>query len=462
VDKGPGSAVIGGTLNQSGAFRFRATRVGQDTVLQEIVRLVERAQGTRPPIQRLADVVAAYFVPTILLLATLTFFGWLVAGHVGAASALVKATSVLVIACPCALGLATPTAVMVGTGLGAQQGILIREAAALETVGRLQAVVFDKTGTLTKGEPEVTDIVAVADASRVGQASLPDNASELLRLAASAEQSSEHPLARAIVARAKADGLTLDPVTAFEAIAGQGIRATVTDGTRVLAGTAAFLAGEGLDTAAADAPRAALEAAGKSVLLVACNDALVGLIALADTLKPTAREAVARLQSLGLRIYLLTGDNARTARAVAAELGIAEVLAEVLPSGKSARIAELQAQGLKVAMVGDGINDAPALAQADVGLALGTGTDVAIEAGDITLVSGDPLGVVRALTLSRLTLRHIKQNLFWAFLYNVAMVPLAMAGLLDPMFAAGAMALSSVSVVGNSLRLRHVARHALR
>ena len=448
VEKGPGSEVIGGTVNQGGSFRLRATRVGADTVLQEIVRLVEQAQGTRPPVQRLADTVAAYFVPTILALALVTFVSWLLLGKVDVTQAVITATTVLVIACPCALGLATPTAVMVGTGLGAQQGILIREAAALEIVGQLQAVVFDKTGTLTRGEPEVTDVVPF----EVG----PD---ELLRLAASGEVPSEHPLGQALVARARAGGLNLETVDRFEALTGQGVQAVLPDGERLLVGTGALLRDAGVNTAAARAEREELEAQGKTVLMVARGDALLGLIALADTLKPTSAAAVGQLQQMGLRTYLLTGDNRRTAEAIASQLSIREVLAEVLPQHKAAKVAELQAAGLKAAMVGDGINDAPALAQADVGLALGTGTDVAIEAGDITLVSGDPLGVVRAIRLSRLTLRHIKQNLFWAFLYNVAMVPLAMAGVLNPMLAAAAMAMSSVSVVGNSLRMKRVARH---
>ncbi|NPV45946.1 MAG: copper-translocating P-type ATPase [Armatimonadetes bacterium] len=448
VDKRPGDEVIGGTLNESGSFRLRATRVGADTVLQEIVRLVEQAQGTRPPIQRMADTVAAYFVPVILALAMLTFAGWLMIGKVQVTQAVIAATTVLVIACPCALGLATPTAVMVGTGLGAQQGILIREAAALETVGQLQAVVFDKTGTLTRGEPEVTNVVPLA-----GQAD------EVLRLAASAEVSSEHPLGRAVVARARTDGLSLETVESFQAVTGQGVRAVLPDGQQLLVGTGSLLRDAGISTTAARVQREALEAQGKTVLMVAREGTLLGLIALADTPKPTSAETVALLRQMGLRTYLLTGDNRRTAEAIAAQLNIGEVLAEVMPPHKTAKIAELQAAGLKVAMVGDGINDAPALAQADVGIALGTGTDVAIEAGDITLVSGDPAGVVRAIRLSRLTLRHIKQNLFWAFLYNVAMVPLAMAGVLNPMLAAAAMAMSSVSVVGNSLRMKHSARH---
>jgi Cu+-exporting ATPase len=461
VDKAPGDAVLGGTLNQSGSFRFRAERVGAATVLQEIVRLVQQAQGTRPPIQRLADTVAAYFVPAILVLALLTCLGWVALGHVSWAQAVVHATTVLVIACPCALGLATPTAVMVGTGLGAESGILIRQASALEICGKLQAVIFDKTGTLTRGEPEVTAIVTAPDkppAVAVVGAHSNAPAVDVLPLAAAVEQFSEHPLGRAVVARARAEGLSLAAVTDFAALPGHGVRAVLPDGATVLVGTATLLADEGVDTTGLAARAEELEARGQTVLHVARGGHEVGLLALADTVKPSAADAVRQLRDLGLEVYLLTGDNRRTAAAIAAEVGITEVLAEVLPGQKAARVAELQAQGLAVAMVGDGLNDAPALAQAEVGIALGTGADVAIEAGDITLVSGDPAAVPRAIALSRLTLRHIKQNLFWAFFYNAAMVPLAMAGVLNPMLAAGAMALSSVSVVGNSLRLRKTAR----
>ncbi|MHB8997071.1 MAG: heavy metal translocating P-type ATPase [Armatimonadota bacterium] len=489
VEKSPGAQVIGGTINRSGSFRFRATRVGKDTVLQEIVRLVQEAQGTKPPIQRLADLIAAYFVPAIIIIALLTLAGWLTLGQSAFQHAMINAVSVLVIACPCALGLATPTAVMVGTGLGAERGILIREAAALEAVGALQAIIFDKTGTLTAGEPRVTDVVPLAEGW--------DEAS-LLAMTAAVEQGSEHPLGQAVVAEARERGLELPEVTGFEAVAGKGVLAfctpletapassdcrararTAPSGEqaslredeptagavraralqkRVLVGTPSFLAENGIVSGSATGEWDPLEQQGKTVLLVAHDEKLVGMIALADTVKPTAAEAVGRLQGMGLTVYLLTGDNQRTAAAVASQLGITEVLAQVLPDQKADEVKRLQAQGLKVAMVGDGINDAPALAQADVGLALGTGTDVAIEAGAITLVSGDPMAVVRAIDLSRLTMRHIKQNLFFAFFYNVAAIPLAIAGLLNPMIAAGAMAMSSVSVVSNSLRLRRVAR----
>ena len=468
VDKHPGNEVIGGTINQSGSFRFRATRVGRDTVLQEIVRLVQQAQATKPPIQRLADRIAAVFVPTIIALALLTFLGWLfwgwqATGRADVTRALINAVSVLVIACPCALGLATPTAVMVGTGLGAEHGILIREAAALEAVGRLDTIILDKTGTLTKGEPAVTDVIRAGRDVRVGRDILdrpsggpgsPAPRDDLLALAAAVEYASEHPLGQAVVRAAEERGLDLPEVTDFEALIGQGVRGTLPDGREVLVGTAALLAARGVDATPAAADVERLQAAGQTVLHVAAGGELLGLLAVADTLKENAAAAVRSLQEMGLSVALLTGDNARTARAIADQLRLTQVLAEVLPDQKAARVRELQAQDRRVAMVGDGINDAPALAQAEVGIALGTGTDIAIEAGDITLVSGDPLAVVRAIRLSRLTLRHIKQNLGFAFGYNVAAIPLAVAGVLNPMVAAAAMAMSSVSVVSNSLRLR--------
>ncbi len=443
VDKSAGDEVIGGTINKTGTFRFTATRVGSETALQQIIRLVEQAQGTKPPIQRLADTVAAYFVPVVIAIALLTFAGWVLA-EAGLERALVNAVAVLVIACPCALGLATPTAVMVGTGLGADHGILIKQAGALEMVGRLDTIVFDKTGTLTRGEPEVTALVSLADDV---------SEDELLRLAAAIENSSEHPLGQAIVARARENNIESAAVDDFEAVPGLGVRGMV-DGQQILVGSTRLMHEAGVDTASAQEMKSRLEQQGNTTLLVARDDRLVGLVALADTLKPGATRAVSRLRQMGLDTYLVTGDNRRTGEAIAQELGISNVLAEVLPEQKSDQIKQLQAQGHRVAMVGDGINDAPALAQADVGIALGTGTDVAIEAGEIILVSGDPEGVVRAMLLSRRTLAHIKQNLFLAFFYNAAAIPLAVAGLLNPMIAAAAMAASSVSVVSNSLRLR--------
>ncbi len=446
VEKSEGDEVIGGTVNLAGAFRFEATRVGADTALQQIVRLVREAQGTKPPIQRIADTVAAYFVPAVILIALGTVVAWVVTGH-GAEPALIAAVSVLVIACPCALGLATPTAVTVGTGMGAEHGILIREAAALEVAGRLTAVVFDKTGTLTEGHPSLTDIVPAAG----------HVADEVLRLAAAAEVPSEHPLARAIVEHARRERLDLPEAADFEVIVGRGVTARI-DGHAVAVGSPALMVDRGIDLSALDETLAGIEARGRTALVVALDGRAAGALALADAVKPTAREAVARLRAQGLRVYLLTGDHRRTARAVADELGIDDVLAEVLPDRKTERIRALQEAGECVAMVGDGINDAPALAQADVGIAIGTGTDVAIEAGAVTLVSGDPLGVPRAIALSRRSLAHIRQNLVLSFVYNVAAIPLAAAGVLSPMIAAAAMAASSVSVVGNSLRLRRARR----
>ncbi len=446
VEKSEGDEVIGGTVNLAGSFRFEATRVGADTALQQIVRLVREAQGTRPPIQRIADTVAAYFVPAVILIALGTVIGWLLTGH-GAEEALIAAVSVLVIACPCALGLATPTAVTVGTGMGAEHGILIREAAALEVAGRLTAVVFDKTGTLTEGRPALTDIAPA-------EGYLAD---EVLRLAAAAEVPSEHPLARAIVEHARQSGLDLPEAADFEAIVGRGVTARI-DAREVLVGSARLLREHDVDTSDVEDALRELANRGRTALAIAIDGRAAGVLALADTVKPASREAVTRLRAHGLRVYLLTGDNDRTARSVADELGIDEVLAQVLPDEKADRIRALQEAGECVAMVGDGINDAPALAQADVGIAIGTGTDVAIEAGAVTLVSGDPLGVPRAITLSRRTLAHIRQNLFLSFVYNVAAIPLAAAGVLSPMIAAAAMAASSVSVVGNSLRLRRARR----
>ncbi len=443
VDKSPGDEVIGATINNTGTFKFRATRVGSETALQQIIRLVQEAQGTKPPIQRLADTVAAYFVPAVIAIALLTLSGWLLAG-VGFERGLVNAVAVLVIACPCALGLATPTAVMVGTGLGADHGILIKQAGALEMVGRLDTVLFDKTGTLTGGQLAVTKVLSLTD----GLAE-----DDLLRLAAAVENPSEHPLGQAVVAQAREKNLEIAVVDDFEALAGRGVRATV-DGQQILVGSTGLMHEADVDVSSAQEAKSTLEEQGNTALLVAKDGRLVGLLALADTLKPGAARAVSRLQQMGLDTYLITGDNRRTGEAIAQQVGMSNVLAEVLPEQKSEQVKQLQQQGHRVAMVGDGINDAPALAQADVGIALGTGTDVAMEAGEITLVSGDPMGVVRAMLLSRRTLAHIKQNLFLAFFYNIAAIPLAAAGLLNPMIAAAAMAASSVSVVSNSLRLR--------
>jgi Cu+-exporting ATPase len=447
VAKGEGDEVIGATVNREGVLRVRATRVGQETALQQIVQLVTEAQGSKPPIQRLADRVSAIFVPGILALATLTLVLWGVLGRGEAVwtTALLNATAVLLIACPCALGLATPTAVMVGTGLGARHGILIRDAAALETLGRVQVVVLDKTGTITEGRPQVTEVIARAGESE-------NERQKVLGLAAAVEKSSEHPLARAIV---EACTDTPPEVTDFRAIPGRGVEASL-DGQRVLVGSASLLRERGVELGELEAERLRLEAEGKTVSVVVGDGTALGLLALLDTLKPGTSEVVAALKGLGVRVMMVTGDNEATAQAIARQAGIAEVMAGVRPEDKAQRVADLQEQGLVVAMVGDGINDAPALAQANVGIALGTGTDVAMQTGEVTLISGDLQGVLRALNLGRATLRHIRQNLGWAFGYNVVAIPPAALGLLNPVIAAAAMAASSVSVVGNSLRLRRV------
>ncbi len=451
VEKGPGDEVIGGTLNRSGSFTFRATKVGADTALAQIIRLVEEAQGSKAPIQRLADVISSYFVPGVLALAALTFVAWLLLGPEPRLTYALQATiSVLIIACPCAMGLATPTAIMVGTGKGAEYGVLIRGGEALELAHKVTAIILDKTGTLTRGKPAVTDVLPVNGRSE----------QELLRLAAAAELGSEHPLGEAIVARARELGLLLVEAQEFEAIAGRGVHARV-EGREVLLGNAALLEQRGISLDGLLPQAEVLAAAGKTPMFVGVDGRPAGIIAVADTLKPESAEAVSQLHALGLEVWLLTGDNRRTAEAIARQLGIRYVMAEVRPEQKAEKVKELRAQGKVVAMVGDGVNDAPALAQADLGIAIGTGTDVAIEASDITLVGGDVRGVVTAIALSRRTISTIRQNLFWAFAYNVVLIPVAMGvlypifgALLNPVLAAAAMAMSSVSVVTNSLRLR--------
>ena len=464
VEKGPGSVVYGATLNNTGVLTFRATGVGADTMLARIVALVEEAQASRAPIQRLADVVSAYFVPTVVVTAALVFVVWLAFGPAPAhLYAMLTTVAVLIIACPCAMGLATPTAVMVGTGKGAEHGILFRSAEALERVHKVDVVVLDKTGTLTAGKPSVTDIAA-----------LHDGEDDLLRLAASVESGSEHPLGAAIVAAADERGLAALPSMDFEALPGLGIIATV-GGRRAALGNEAMMRAEGLDVASLAEEAGRLAGQGKTPIYVAADGRIEGLIAVADTLKPDSPAAVAALRERETEVVMLTGDSTRTAEAVAAQAGIDRVVAEVLPGDKAAFVERLQAEGRVVAMVGDGINDAPALAQADVGIAIGTGTDVAMETAQVTLVRGELGGVDTAVQLSRASMRTIRQNLFWAFAYNVALIPVA-AGVLYPVFAGGApealrpvfgefgflnptlaaaaMAISSVSVVTNSLRLK--------
>ena len=443
VEVAPGATVAGASINASGRLLVRATRVGADTALAQIARLVGDAQAGKAPIQRLVDRVAAVFVPVVLLLALATLAGWLAATG-DPSEALTAAVAVLIIACPCALGLATPTALMVGTGRGAQLGILVKGPEVLERTRRITTIVLDKTGTLTEGRMAVEDVVPGDGWDRAG----------LLRLAGAAEAASEHPIARAISAYARDAGGPLPAAGRFESHAGIGVDATV-EGREVVVGRPALLAEDGVELDGALAERFAVEEArGRTVVAVASDGRPAGLLVLADRLKPTSKDAVGELRRLGLEPYLLTGDNERSASAVAREVGIERMRAGVLPDGKSVAIEALQRDGEVVAMVGDGVNDAPALARADLGIALGSGTDVAIEASDLTLLSGDLRAAVDAIRLSRRTLRTIEGNLFWAFAYNVAAIPLAMAGLLSPVVAAAAMAFSSVFVVTNSLRLR--------
>jgi len=454
VAKRPGDEVIGATINKSGSFTFQATKVGKDTALAQIIKLVEEAQGSKAPIQRLADVIAGVFVPVVISVAVLTFLVWLVFGPApGLRFAILNFVAVLIIACPCALGLATPTAVLVGTGRGAEHGILIKGGESLETAHKLDTLVFDKTGTLTKGEPEVTDIAPAP----------PYDERTLLAAVAAVERLSEHPLAEAVVDRARREGIELAEASDFRAVEGQGVEAVVS-GKPILVGSAGFLAANGARPADDLMARAGeLAGEGKTTVFAAVDGRSAGLFAVADALKESSVRAVRRLRDMGVNVVMLTGDNRSAAEAVARAAGIDEVRSELRPEDKVAVIRELQKAGKRVGMVGDGINDAPALAQADIGIAVGTGTDVAMEASDITLIKGDLTAVVAALELSRRTIRTIKQNLFWAFAYNTAGIPVAAGALypffgvlLDPMIAAAAMAFSSVSVVTNSLRLKRV------
>ena len=466
VDKTMGSAVYGGTINVVGSFTYLATKVGKDTALAQVIQMVRDAQGSKAPIERLADTVSAYFVPAVLVAAAITFGVWMIWGPSPAYQfALLNAIAVLIIACPCALGLATPTAIMVGTGKGAEYGILIRNAEALEQAHRLQVVVLDKTGTLTQGKPTLTDVLPLNGLT----------AEQVLRLAASVERTSEHPIATAIVEGAKAQGIQLPAADGFQAAPGLGVRAMV-DGEWITVGSLRMAREVGLALNGAGDVAARLAEGGKTPMVVVKGEQVAGVLAVADTVRPESAEAVRQLQAQGLDVVMLTGDNQATANAIAAELGIQHVIAEVMPGQKADEIKRLQAQGKRVAMVGDGINDAPALAQADVGIAIGTGTDVALETADVALMRADVRGVAQAIGLSRATITHIRQNLFWAFFYNVALIPLAAGllylffreggvpqglawalgdyGFLNPVLAALAMAFSSVSVVTNSLRLR--------
>ena len=448
LEKRPGDKVIGGTLNRTGMIRFKATRVGADTALSQIIKLVEEAQASTAPVQRLADQVTGYFVPAVVIVAVIAFVGWWIAGNFP--QALLSFIAVLIISCPCALGVATPAALMVGVGKGAEAGILIRGAEVLERARKLNVVVFDKTGTLTRGEPNVTDIVPFGGRDE----------QDVLRLAASVEVGSEHPLGEAIVRAATYRKLVLPAVKNFEAIAGHGIRGAA-DGRLVLLGNRRLFARERIDTGAAEQAMTKLETEGKTAMLVGVDGALAGIVAVADTLKPEAKEAVAELKREGVETIMLTGDNKRTADAIARELGIDTVIAEVLPADKARVLQDLQAKGKVVAMVGDGVNDAPALATADVGIAIGSGSDVAKETGGIILVRDDVRAVVASIRLSRATLRKIKQNLFWAFFYNAIGIPIAAFGFLNPIIAAAAMALSSLSVIANAALLKRTRLESL-
>jgi len=454
-DKTKGDTVIGSTINKTGTFVYKATKVGQETMLSQIIKLVEEAQGSKAPIQRLADLVSSYFVPIVIILAIITFALWYILGPTPSfLFAMLNTVAVLIIACPCAMGLATPTAIMVGTGRGAENGILIKDAKSLETAHKIDTVIFDKTGTLTKGKPEVTDIVSTSQVKGFGPAR------SVLQLAASLEKGSEHSLAEAIVKKSEEQNMKLEKVSQFKAIPGFGVRGTI-ERQNILLGNRKLMEKENISIKGQEDKVEALENGGKTVMILAVNKELKGLIAVADTLKETASEGVKALYKRGIEVVMITGDNQRTASAIAQKVGIKRVLSEVLPEDKEKEVRNIQKEGKTVAMVGDGINDAPALAASDVGIAIGSGTDVAIEAADITLVNKDLRSVAKAIELSKKTMRTIKLNLFWAFGYNISLIPVAMGALypffgilLNPIFASLAMATSSISVVLNSLLLK--------
>ncbi|MGD0153356.1 MAG: heavy metal translocating P-type ATPase [Thermacetogeniaceae bacterium] len=442
VEKRAGDLVIGATINKYGTFRFEATKVGKDTVLSQIIKMVEDAQGSKAPIQKIADQVAGIFIPVVVAIAVVTFLIWyLWVGNLN--MGIISAVTVLVIACPCALGLATPTAIMVGTGKGAENGILIKGGEYLEIAYKLNVVILDKTGTLTKGEPQVTDIIPMGLLEK----------KEILKLAAAAEKSSEHPLGVAIYTKGRADLESIPDPEGFEALPGRGVKAEI-DGRLIYLGTRKLMAEIGVNMMEAESTISWLEDEGKTAMLMAVDNTMEAILAVADTLKENSKEAVSTMQNMGIDVYMITGDNERTAKAIAREVGITNVLAEVLPEKKAEEVDRLRKQGKIVAMVGDGINDAPALATADIGMAMGTGTDVAMEAADITLMRGDLRTIPTAIKLSRKTMMKIKQNMFWAFIYNIIGIPFAALGMLNPIIAGGAMAFSSVSVVSNSLSLK--------
>ena len=443
AEKKEGERVIGGTINKNGSIELRAAAVGRDTVLSRIVRLVEDAQGSKAPIQSLADKVASVFVPVVIGIAVVTFVSWFFIGDAPFTNALIKFIAVLIIACPCALGLATPTAIMVGTGTGARLGLLIKDAESLERIHAITTVVFDKTGTITEGKPVVTDVIPFNGY----------DAPTVIERAASVEKRSEHPLGEAIVRYAVREGVPLANVDAFQSLTGLGV-AGIVDGVPVIAGTLQLMKEYAIEVAEVQSTAGQLASEGKTSIIVAIGGKAAGVVGIADTIKPTSTEAIRVLHGMGIETVMLTGDNEQTARTIAAQAGVDRVLAGVLPHEKADHIKALQTEGKVVAMVGDGINDAPALAQADVGMAMGTGADIAMETAGVTLMNGELGGVARAIRLSSRTLGTIKQNLFWAFIYNVVGIPLAALGLLNPMIAAGAMAFSSVSVVSNSLRLK--------